>query len=96
MRQSYVYCRVEQRLIPKDEYYAGQPTGGVMVIPDIAGYRSQATGEWIGSRSSHREHLKANQLIEIGNEKVPPKRLEVDRKGTRQAAVDAYHRVMGY
>jgi hypothetical protein len=26
------------------------------------------TGEWIGSRSTHRQHLKEHRLVEIGNE----------------------------
>lgn len=38
-------------------------------VPDIAGYRSTITGEWIGSRSTHRAHLKQHECIEIGNEK---------------------------
>jgi hypothetical protein len=38
------------------------------VMPDIDGYQSQVTGEWIGSRSRHREHLRDHGMIEIGNE----------------------------
>jgi hypothetical protein len=38
------------------------------VMPDIEGYQSQVTGEWIGSRSKHREHLCDHGMIEIGNE----------------------------
>ena len=40
------------------------------VMNDIQGYQSQATGEWISSRSQHRKHLKEHRLIEIGNEKI--------------------------
>ncbi len=40
------------------------------VMPDIQGYQSQATGEWISSRSQHRAHLKEHRLFEIGNEKI--------------------------
>lgn len=38
------------------------------VIGDIKPYRSMATGEWITSRSQHREHLKATGCIEVGND----------------------------
>jgi len=40
------------------------------VMPDIQGYQSMQTGEWIGSRSAHRKHLKEHRLIELGNEKI--------------------------
>ena len=39
-----------------------------MFMPDIQPYRSQVTGEMIGSRSEHRAHLKAHKLVEVGNE----------------------------
>jgi hypothetical protein len=38
------------------------------VAGDIQPYQSMATGEMITSRSQHREHLKRNHLIEVGNE----------------------------
>ena len=41
------------------------------VVADIQPYRSVVTGEMIGSRSQHREHLKTHRLVEIGNEKQP-------------------------
>lgn len=41
-----------------------------MVAPDIGEYQSIVTGEMIGSRSAHREHLKRHRLIELGNEPV--------------------------
>lgn len=37
-------------------------------IPDIAGYKSMVTGEWIGSRSTHRAHLRQHGVIEVGND----------------------------
>lgn len=57
------------------------------VAPDIAGYQSMATGEWVSSRSAHREHLKRHNLIEIGNEKLDNKPKPVDdRQRKRQIA----------
>lgn len=44
-----------------------------MVVGDIQPYQSMVTGEWITSRSRHREHLKDHGCIEVGNEKVTPK-----------------------
>jgi hypothetical protein len=38
------------------------------VIPDIAGHISMADGTWVSSRSKHRENLKRNNCIEIGND----------------------------
>ena len=51
-------------------YERGQEpvASGPMVMDDIAPYRSQATGEWITSRSQHREHLKAHNCVEIGDQ----------------------------
>ena len=38
------------------------------VMPDIQPYRSMIDGSIIGSRSTHREHLRAHGCIEVGNE----------------------------
>jgi len=45
------------------------------VISDIEGHISMADGSWIDSRSKHRENLKRNGCIELGND-VPMKRQE--------------------
>jgi hypothetical protein len=52
-----------------------------MVVPDIEGHISMADGSWISSRSKHRENLKRNNCIEIGND-VPTqqKPIEFSRK----------------
>jgi hypothetical protein len=39
-----------------------------MVMPDIEGHISMADGTWVSSRSKHRENLKRNNCIEIGND----------------------------
>ena len=39
-----------------------------MVMPDIEGHISMADGTYITSRSKHRENLKRNNCIEIGND----------------------------
>ena len=39
-----------------------------LIMKDIQPYRSMADGSIINSRSTHREHLRAHNCIEIGNE----------------------------
>ncbi len=46
-----------------------------LVTPDIAPYRAVAgdrAGEWITSRKDHREFLKRNRFVEVGNEPIKP------------------------
>ncbi len=38
------------------------------VIPDIGGHISMADGTWVSSRSKHRENLKRNHCVEVGND----------------------------
>ena len=44
------------------------PKEAPMVMPDIGGHISMADGEWVSSRSKHRENLKRNNCVEIGND----------------------------
>jgi hypothetical protein len=44
------------------------PKEAPMVMPDIEGHISMADGQWVSSRSKHRENLKRNNCIEIGND----------------------------
>jgi hypothetical protein len=39
-----------------------------MVMSDIEGHISMADGTWVSSRSKHRENLKRNGCIELGND----------------------------
>jgi hypothetical protein len=46
-----------------------------MVSPDIAPYKAMSgdkMGQMITSRKEHREFLKRNRFIEVGNEPVKP------------------------
>ena len=38
------------------------------IISDIPGHISMADGTWIDSRSKHRENLKRNGCVELGND----------------------------
>ena len=44
------------------------PKEAPVVMPDIAGHISMADGTWVSSRSKHRENLKRNNCVEIGND----------------------------
>lgn len=46
----------------------------VNVMPDIEPYKSMVTGEYIGSRSTHRKHLVQHKVVEVGNEKLPERK----------------------
>jgi hypothetical protein len=69
-----------------------------MVMPDIEGHISMADGTWVSSRSKHRENLKRNNCVEIGND-VPTtqKTIEFSRKDQearkRQIAEIAYSKL---
>jgi len=69
-----------------------------MVMPDIAGHISMADGTWVSSRSKHRENLKRNNCVEIGDA-VPmqQKPIEFSRKEQearkRQIAEIAYSKL---
>ncbi len=65
MRQRWVYYNGEAHEV--GEQYVQDPVAP-MVMPDIHPYKSMVTGEVITSRSSHRDHLKAHKLVEVGNE----------------------------
>jgi hypothetical protein len=47
-----------------------------LVMPDIQPYKSTIDGSMITSRSQHRTHLRDNNCIEVGNERLPPPKRE--------------------
>ena len=50
-----------------DQWRPKEPAGP-LIMPDIAPYQSMVTGEMIGGRRQHREHLRQHGVIEVGNE----------------------------
>ncbi len=69
-----------------------------MVMPDIQGHVSMADGTWVSSRSKHRENLKRNNCVEIGDAvPVEQKKVEFSRKENearkRQIAEIAYSKL---
>ena len=57
------------------------PKEAPIVMPDIEGHISMADGTWVSSRSKHRENLKRNNCVEIGNDiPMEQKKPEFSRK----------------
>jgi hypothetical protein len=77
MKKRWIYKNGEaieiEKYDPKPSHY---------IMPDIQPYQSMADGTMITSRSHHREHLKQHNCIEIGNEKMESKPVQV--KDTRR------------
>ena len=66
-----------------------------MVMSDIEGHISMADGTWVSSRSKHRENLKRNGCVELGNDVPMQQKVhEISRKDQenrkRQIAELAY------
>lgn len=66
-----------------------------MVSADIGEYKSIVTGETIGSRSAHREHLRKHNLVEIGNEPIKQREYRGDHN-LKPELVQAVKQVMGH
>jgi hypothetical protein len=47
-----------------------------MIIGDIEPYRSIITGEEIGGRRQHREHLRQHGCEELGNDHLPKRQMK--------------------
>ena len=70
-RKSYVQCPETNKLIPKDEY-SRREEAAFYVIEDIKPYVAVAgdmAGKEVRGRKQHREFLRRNNLVEVGNEK---------------------------
>jgi hypothetical protein len=86
MRARETYVMRGGRLVPKS---AAAPraaaAAGPQIISDLAPYRSAAidiaTGRraLIGGRAQHREFLRRNNYVEVGNELMAPRRAELNR-----------------
>lgn len=73
----------DEPIRPVSEYdnhplHCGQPMKRVltapMITPDIQPYRSMVTGQMVTSRKEHREMLRKHNLVEVGSEKIIPKK----------------------
>jgi hypothetical protein len=55
-----------------------------MVMRDIKAYKSMIDGSMISSRSTHRDHLRAHNCIEVGNEKMETKTQAISKVNRRK------------
>jgi hypothetical protein len=89
MRTRYIQDPNTLELVPAEEFYASrEEVNAPMVMADIQPYRSMIDGTVISSRSRHREHLKANGCIEVGNDWKPQKRTVDPHAGLKQRIAD--------
>ena len=73
MRKRWIQVRTENgpELVPADEYTGARK--GPFVMGDIEPYKAitgDMEGKWITSRSKHKDYLRRNGLVEVGNEKT--------------------------
>lgn len=86
-RTRYVFDKARMMWVLAAEFYGARPAAscGPMVISDIEPYRAVAadkhTGKRpvIGGRRQHREFLRANGYVEVGNDRSTPSRPELSR-----------------
>jgi hypothetical protein len=94
-RGSFVYDKEKGELVPKEEYYSASVSNAPFVMNDIQPYKNMVDGQMITSRSTHREFLKANRLVEIGTDvkahttKQAPR---VDRERLRRDIAESLNR----
>ena len=61
------------------------PVRAPRVISDITPYISQIDGSVISSRSQHRNHLKDNGCVEVGNEKMESRKTSwIEQKAQKE------------
>ncbi|SUW10795.1 Uncharacterised protein [Bordetella bronchiseptica] len=87
-RKTWVQDPITHKLIPKEEYAPRGPSGP-FVMGDISPYQSMITGEMIQGRRQHREHLQQHGCIEVGNEKIKPRKVvEPSREDYRRSVAE--------
>lgn len=62
------YVQINGELVEVTPDYIPEPRADHHIMPDIKPYRSMIDGRIIGSRSTHREHLRMHGCVEVGNE----------------------------
>jgi hypothetical protein len=77
-RVRYIQDPVTFKLVPESEYSRQEPNKSALIMPDISPYVSMIDGSVIGSRSKHRVHLRDHGCVEVGNEKMERKPVQLD------------------
>lgn len=80
---TYVYDRALGKVVEKSIEGPDIGTPKIHIMPDIQPYKSMVDGSRITSRSTHRDHLKAHGVIEVGNEKMESRPAPIDREKRR-------------
>lgn len=96
MRHRYIQDPVTFELVPAEKYHAARAeVNAPLVMPDLKPYQSMVTGEMIGGRRQHREHLRAHNVVEVGNsfDKATPKPVS-SPKGLKEQLIRATHQVL--
>jgi hypothetical protein len=79
------YVMRNGRLVRKRKAMRPSAAAGPQIMSDIPPYRTVATDvatgqrAVIGGRRQHREFLRRNGYVEVGNDYVPPQREEMSR-----------------
>lgn len=74
MRRRWIQDPVTNKFIPEEEYVRLLPNQAPMIMGDIEPYKNIVNGGVITSRSHHRAFLREHRLIEVGNERMEPRK----------------------
>lgn len=105
-RRTYVYDSDLDAMVQVSGPETNHPQperSGVQIIRDIDGYKAVGSdvasgGEapWIGSRARHREYLRDNAYVEVGNEApIARPRHWMDQRREQAERVNDVRRAMG-
>lgn len=78
-RTVYVY-REGRGVIPKDQAESRDYASAMVIRDSMDDLRHPITGEMIDSKSKFRQITKAHGAIELGNDRITPRRSEPDVK----------------
>jgi len=96
MRHKWVCKQIagEFKLIPIDEYVGDSHSRSYQVLEDTIPLTwHPATGEHCSSRTGMIKIAKAQGLEELGNDRIPKKKVKVDRNRTIEVMKDHYERI---
>lgn len=87
MRTRYYWDKEQNKFVPEAEYRRPSESRSHYVIQDSCDpFLSHADGEFYDSKSEYRQMLKANNLVELGNDQIKPRPREDDRSLDRDLA----------
>ena len=84
------------KLIPRDEYQLESRKTSWQVLPDIQPYISQIDGHIVPSRNAHRAHLRINNCVEVGNERMESRRRDAPLPGLRETLISVANEKLRY